>query len=103
MLIFVHSETFLCLVKKMEIPTSLIPSLLSSEKNQHFEKNIEDSETSSTKEPEESDIIVITDDKPLSERNLSLKELKQLCKDENLNVNGTKKDLISRLEQVRSV
>tara|TARA_A100001388_G_C28400340_1_gene325691 strand:- start:215 stop:478 length:264 start_codon:yes stop_codon:yes gene_type:complete len=87
----------------MEVPTSLIPSLLSSEKKPHFEKDIEDSETSSTKEPEEGDVIVITDDIPLSERNLSLKELKQMCKNENLNVNGTKKELISRLEKTRSV
>ena len=87
----------------MEIPTSLIPSLLSSEKTPHFEKDIEDSETSSAKEPDENDIIVITDEVALSERNLSLKELKQMCKNENLNVNGTKKELISRLEKTRSV
>tara|TARA_A100001015_G_C15018766_1_gene726894 strand:+ start:2536 stop:2799 length:264 start_codon:yes stop_codon:yes gene_type:complete len=87
----------------MDIPTSLIPSLLSSETKSHLDED-RDIETSSVKVPDEGDeILVITDEKPLNENNLSLKELKQMCKNENLNVNGTKKELISRLEKSRSV
>lgn len=38
------------------------------------------------------------DEKPLSLDTLSLKELKQLCKDKRLKVSGTKQELIQRLQ-----